>query len=58
MNGPTDKQVSFILKLCNGRHETDAFREIAEDMGCSTTAALRRATSRDASATIDRLKNA
>lgn len=56
MNGPTDRQIAYIMDLIDGRHESDAYRAIAETMGCSTTAAMRRATRRDASRTIDRLK--
>lgn len=55
-NRPTGKQVAYILKLCNGRHESHAYAEIAKSMGCSTTAASRRATKNDASETIDRLR--
>lgn len=55
-NAATDKQISYILSLCHGRHESDAFREIAKDMGCSATAATKRATKQDASVTIARLK--
>lgn len=54
-NYPTDKQINYILRLCNGRHDWDAYAEIAKDMGCSTSAAQRRATKGDASKTIDRL---
>lgn len=57
-NRPTDKQINFILSMCNGRHESDAFSEIAKDMGCSTSAAQRRATKQDASRTIERMKKA
>ncbi len=54
-NQPTDKQINYILRLVNGRHDSDAFRAIAEDIGCSTSAAERRASSADASRTIERL---
>lgn len=55
MNTPTDKQISYILSLIDERHESAAYHEIATTMGCSATAAARRSTRRDASATIDRL---
>ncbi len=54
-NGPTDAQINYILSLCNGRYDSQAFAEIARDMGVSTTAASRRATKDDASRTIERL---
>lgn len=54
-NGPTTKQISYILDLIGARHEWAAYGEIAKDMRVSTTAAQRRATRRDASRTIDRL---
>lgn len=56
MTTPTDKQINFILSLIKQRHSSDAFREIAKDMGCSMSSAQRRATKFDASATIDRLQ--
>lgn len=52
---PTDKQIDYILCLINSRFPYDAFREIAKDMGCSVSAAQRRATKVDASHTIGRL---
>jgi hypothetical protein len=55
MNDTTDKQISCILRLISGRHASDAFREIAKDMGCSMTAAMKRATKQNASVTITRL---
>ena len=55
-NGPTDKQMKYILSLCGGRYDSHAFGEIARDMGVSTTAASRRATKDDASRTIERLR--
>lgn len=55
-NAVTDKQIDYILSLCHGRHDSDAYREIARDMGCSMTAAQQRATKRDAASTIDRLR--
>lgn len=54
---PTEKQISFILRLINGRREDDAYREIAKDMRVSLTAARKRATKQDASDTISRLQN-
>jgi hypothetical protein len=54
-NYPTDKQIAYILRLINGRYDSDAFRAIAEDMGCAPSAASRRATKGDASRTIERL---
>jgi hypothetical protein len=56
INAVTDKQISYILSLCHGSHESHAFAEIAKDMGISTTAAVKRATKQDASITIERLK--
>lgn len=58
MTTPSSKQIAYILRLCNGRHDSDADREMAADMGCSVSAARRRATSADASRTIDRLLRA
>jgi hypothetical protein len=55
-NQATDKQINYILSLIRGCHDSDAFREIAKDMRVSMTAASKRATIHDASATIDRLK--
>ena len=56
MNRPTPKQIAYILSLCGGRHEGDAYREIAKDCRISVSAAQARATKDDASHTIDRLK--
>ena len=55
-NQPTEKQIAYILRLCRGSHESHAFGEIAKDMGVSTSAATKRATSQDASTTIARLQ--
>lgn len=58
MTRPTEKQIAYILSLCDGRHESDAYRAIAETMRVSMSAASKRATSKDASETIDRLRRA
>lgn len=47
----TDKQTRYIERLSGGRWQ-DA---VAADMGCSPSAAYRRATSADGSRTIARL---
>ena len=47
----TDKQIAYLDRLSGGRWQ-DA---VAEDMGCSPSAAYKRATSADASRTIARL---
>jgi transposase len=57
-NAPTQKQISYILSLCGGRYDSDAYREIAKTCGISTSSAQRRATKADASKTIDRLQAA
>lgn len=51
MNQITDKQISYIERLSHGRWQ-DA---VAQDMGCSPSAAFKRATKADGSRTIDRL---
>ncbi len=54
-NAPTEKQINFILKLSGGSREWDAFHQIAKTIGCSASAATKRATMAHASATIERL---
>ena len=56
-NRPSQKQIAFIISLCGGHYDSDAYREIAKDMGRTMTAAQSRSTKEDASRTIDRLKN-
>lgn len=52
---PSSKQINYIIRLVKGRDEHDAYAAIASDMGCSVSAARKRATSAEASRTIDRL---
>lgn len=56
MNKPTEKQIAYILSLCGGRFESDAYREIAKVCGGSASSAQRSATKEHASRTIDALK--
>ena len=55
----TEKQLNYIRHLrgeCGmSTGHYDSWDSIAEDMGCSVSAAQRRGTSADASITIDRL---
>lgn len=59
MAAPTRKQLEYIIDLCGGRREDDAYREITKDISDrsygSLKAVKRGATRRDASRTIDRL---
>lgn len=52
----TEKQIDYIIRLCGGRDDHDAYQAIANVTGMSVSAARRRASKQDASRTIDALK--
>ena len=56
---PTEKQLNYIAMLLGVRDNSfhsSAFAAIGEDMGCSSSKASRKATMKNASETIERLK--
>lgn len=53
---PTDAQMKYICRLIGSNWQSKALAEIAKDMDCSVSEAKDRATRKDASKTIDRLK--